>query len=51
MQIQEMFWKQKYDNLEENYKSLKCEYDKIQNTTKIGKLGDFIYFLKYLYEI
>lgn len=37
MQTQEMFWKQKYDSLEENYKSLKCEYDKNQITTKTGK--------------
>ncbi|XP_025423494.1 uncharacterized protein LOC112692893 isoform X2 [Sipha flava] len=34
MQTQEMFWKQKYDSLEENYNSLKCEYDKNQNTSK-----------------
>jgi len=31
MQIQEMYWKQKYDKLEENYNTLKNEYDKKAN--------------------
>ncbi|XP_026823514.1 uncharacterized protein LOC113561355 isoform X2 [Rhopalosiphum maidis] len=34
MQIQEMYWKQKYESLEENYNSLKNEYEKCQNSTK-----------------
>lgn len=34
MQIQEMYWKQKYDSLEENYKALKIECQKYQNMTK-----------------
>lgn len=39
MQIQEMYWKQKYNCLEENYNALKNELKK-QNTSKIttGKL-------------
>lgn len=40
MQIQEMYWKQKYNDLEKNYITLKNEYEKEQNTAKIktGKL-------------
>ncbi|KAL5233690.1 hypothetical protein ACI65C_001100 [Semiaphis heraclei] len=34
MQIQEMYWKQKYKSLEENYNILKNEYEKNQNSSK-----------------
>lgn len=34
MQTQEMYWKQKYDRLEENYNTLKKEYEKKQNIAK-----------------
>lgn len=45
MQTQEMFWKHKYDSLEENYNNLKCNYDqKYQNTIKTGKLRVFCLF-------
>lgn len=32
MQTQEMYWKQKYDSLEENYNNLKNKYEKISHT-------------------
>ncbi|XP_025200308.1 uncharacterized protein LOC112598149 isoform X2 [Melanaphis sacchari] len=34
MQIQEMYWKQKYESLEKNYNTLKNEYEKSQNCIK-----------------
>ncbi|XP_003241437.1 uncharacterized protein LOC100575782 [Acyrthosiphon pisum] len=34
MQIQEMYWKQKYESLEENYNTLKNEYEVNQNSSK-----------------
>lgn len=45
MQIQEMYWKQKYNCLEENYNALKNELKK-QNTskTKTGKLVILVLF-------
>lgn len=43
MQIQEMYWKQKYNDLEKNYKTLKNEYETEQNTAKI-KTGKFPFF-------
>lgn len=46
MQIQEMYWKQKYDSLEENYNTLKNEHEKKQNIAKTptGNLFYHIYF-------
>lgn len=40
MQTQELFWKQKYDSLEENYNNIKIKYEKNKNTIKTtnGKL-------------
>jgi len=44
MQIQEMYWKQKYESLEENYNTLKNEYEKILSSTK-SKTSNYIFFL------
>lgn len=46
MQIQEMYWKQKYDSLEESFNNLKNEYERNQNTTKAitGKLKLLLLF-------
>lgn len=43
MQIQEMYWKQKYSSLEENYNTLKNKYKEKVNFTKIptGKFNIF----------
>jgi len=43
MQIQEMYWKQKYESLEENYNSLKNEYEQNKNSTK-SKTSNYIMF-------
>lgn len=42
MQIQEMYWKQKYNSLEKNYMTLKNEFEKEQNTSKT-KTGKFTF--------
>jgi len=43
MQTQEIYWKQKYNSLEENYNTLKTLYEEKLNVTKlpIGKLNIF----------
>jgi len=41
MQIQEMYWKQKYESLEENYNTLKNEYEKSLSSTK-SKTSNYI---------
>jgi len=43
MQTQEIYWKQKYNSLEENYNALKNEYEEKLNFTKIptSKLNIF----------
>ncbi|XP_027845142.2 uncharacterized protein LOC114125612 [Aphis gossypii] len=43
MQIQEMYWKQKYESLEENYNTLKNEYEKSQSSTKSKTILDHKY--------
>lgn len=50
MQIQEMYWKQKYDRLEENYNILKNKYEKKQNIaeTTTGKFFLLFLFLLFL---
>lgn len=45
MQIQEMYWKQKYKSLEENYNILKNEYEKNQNSSK-SETGNHTFFFK-----
>jgi len=44
MQIQEMYWKQKYESLEENYNTLKNEYEVNQNSSK-SKTSNYTSFL------
>jgi len=44
MQIQEMYWKQKYESLEENYNTLKNEYEKIQSSIKSKTSNYTIFF-------
>lgn len=46
MQTQEIYWKQKYDSLEETCNILKNKLEKDQNTTKIkaGKLKILLFF-------
>jgi len=46
MQIQEMYWKQKYESLEENYNTLKNEYEKSLSSTK-SKTSNYTIFLKF----
>lgn len=43
MQIQEMYWKQKYESLEENYNTLKNEYEKNRNSPK-SKTSKYTFF-------
>lgn len=44
MQVQEMYWKQKYNSLEKNYNALKNEYEMEQNTIKTNT-GEFSFFI------
>lgn len=46
MQTQEMYWKQKYDTLEENYNILKNDFEKNQNTSK--SISKYIINFSYL---
>ena len=50
MQIQEMYWKQKYETLEENYNTLKNEFEKNLNSTKF-KTGNYTVFFFKSYSI
>ncbi|CAH1736601.1 unnamed protein product [Aphis gossypii] len=43
MQIQETYWKQKYETLKENYNTLKNEYEKIQSSAKSKTILDHKY--------
>jgi len=43
MQIQEMYWKQKYESLEEKYNTLKNEHEKNQNSLK-SKTSNYTYY-------
>jgi len=45
MQIQEMYWKQKYESLEEKYNTLKNECERNQNSSK-SKISNYTFFFK-----
>lgn len=50
MQVQEMYWKQKYNFLEENYNAVKNELKKENSSkTKIGKCRVFYFIFIYSY--
>lgn len=49
MQTQEMYWKQKYDNLNDNYNILMNEYKNKQSTAK-AVIGKYIVLLLLLFQ-